>query len=78
MTHSKRVQTARWISAGLLTLLVGTGLYGNTIGARWPTSETLPVWGFEAAYALAVGVLHFLTWPLWRSRVSWPGQLPSR
>jgi hypothetical protein len=79
MTHSNSAQASRQLSAALLTLLTWVGLYLCTLGTHWPTPETLSVWGFEAAYAFAVGVLHFLLWPLWhdRARDSLPPRLPS-
>lgn len=79
MARSNFAQASRWLSAGLLVLLTGLGLYLCTLGARWPTLDTLPVWGFEAAYAVGAGVLHFLLWPLWHRHIrSVPQGLPSR
>ena len=69
-------QASRWLSAGLLAALTGAALYLCTLGACWPTLDTLPVWGFEAAYAVCGGVLHFLLWPLWHRRL--PTALPQR
>jgi len=65
MARSIPAPAARWFNAGLLALLTGTGLYLCTFGLVSPTLETLPAWGFEAAYAVCAGVLHFLLWPLW-------------
>jgi len=62
-------QASRWLNAGLLALLTGVMLYLCTLGASWPTLDTSPVWGLEAAYALCAGVLHFLLWPRWRQRI---------
>lgn len=79
MAHFNIGQTSRWLSAGLLALLTGVALYLCTLGARWPTLDTLPVWGFEMAYAVCAGALHFLLWPLWRRRLgtALPQHLPS-
>jgi len=79
MTRSNLPSLSRCLSAALLALLTGVGLYVCTLGARWPTLETLPVWGWEAAYAGCIGALHFALWPLWhrRARTPVPGCPPS-
>ncbi len=78
MARSNPAQASRWLNAGLLVLLTGAGLSLCTLGMCWPTLETLPVWGFEAAYALCAGALHYLLWPLWhRTRPAAAQRLPS-